>query len=205
MARLTRNEITELKMRLAEWQAPAEMANVVKDATHRLGSINLFNQAGLAFLRDAWIAAEFGNIRQAEQGRLVADTWPDFELKKDGQLEPFEAVEADDPKRRRGNDYRDGIGEVEDDSVEDWIARADQAPAWLETACRKKANKRYGARANLVVYLNLSEYGIRQKEVEKRLVSATEVVKEGFDAIWVLWKNRTYLVWEGGEAKPPSG
>ena len=202
MARLSRDEITDMERRLAEWQTPAEMAALVEDAMHRLGSEDLFNQGGLAFIRDAWIACEFGNKRRAEQVRLVADEWPDFELMKDGQIEPFEAVEADDPERRRGDEYRNTTGEIEDDPVEDWIARAEQASAWLEAACQKKADKHYGARANLVAYLSFTEYGIRQKEVEKCLVSVTEAVKDSFDTVWVLWKKRAYLVWKGGEANP---
>ena len=86
--------------------------------------------------------------------------------------------------------------------MEDWIARVEQAPAWLEAACRNKADKRYGARANLVIYLNLSEYGIRQTEVGSSFLSATSAVKDSFDAVWVLWKERAYLVWKSGKAHP---
>ncbi len=127
--------------------------------------------------------------------RIVPDNWPDFELLVGGRVEAFEAVEADDPERRRGVEYRECIGEVEDDPVEDWIARAEQAPAWLEAACRKKAGKRYSGRANLIIYLNLSEYGIRQAEVEACFPSATEAVKDAFEAAWVPWKKRAYQVW----------
>ena len=176
------------------------MANLVDDAMDRLGSVDLFNQGGLAFLRDAWIAAEFAQIREAGHVRLVADTWPDFELKKNSQIEQFEAVEADAPERRRGDEFRDGIWEIKQDTMEDWIARAEQAPAWLEFACRKKANKRYDPRANLIIYLNLSEHGIRQKEVESSFPTATAAVKNSFDAVWVLWKKQAYLVWKSGEA-----
>ena len=77
----------------------------------------------------------------------------------------------------------------------DWIARAEQAPAWLQAACRKKTNKRYATRTNLVIYLNLSEHGIRQSEVEACFPSATESVKDAFETVWVLWKQRVYQVW----------
>lgn len=199
MPRLTREEIAELERRLIRWQTPEAMSRLVDDTVNHIGSLNLFNQGGLALLRDAWIAAEFGQIRQLEQVRLVADIWPDFELNIDGRVEAFEAVEADDPKRRRGDEYRNSTGRIKQDPVEDWIVRAEQAPAWLEAACRKKADKRYGARANLVVYLNLIEYGIRQKEVERCFPSATAAVKDCFDAVWVLWKKRAYLVWKGAK------
>ena len=200
MPRLTREEITELERRLVHWQTPGAMSRLVDDTMNRIGSKDLFNQGGLALLRDAWIAPKLGRIRQVEQVRLVDDTWPDFELKVDGQIEAFEAVEADDPERRRGDEYLNSTGEMKDDPVEDWIARAEQTPAWLEAACRKKADKHYSTRANLVVYLNLSEYGARQKEVESCLPSATAAVKDSFETVWVLWKKRAYLVWKDGKA-----
>ena len=64
-----------------------------------LGAINLFNQGGLAFLRDAWLAAQFAGKRDAEQVRSLSANWPDFELKIAGRVEAFEAVEADAPER----------------------------------------------------------------------------------------------------------
>ncbi len=195
MKRLAPDEIADLTKRLAEWQTPLAMHGLVEATMNSLGSTNVFNQSGLAFLRDAWIAAEFGEIRNAEKARLVSDNWPDFELLTGGRVEAFEAVEADDPERRRGVEYREGIGKVKDDPVEDWVARAEQAPAWLEAACRKKAGKRYGGRTNLVIYLNLSEFGIRQSEVEACFPSATEAVNDTFEAVWVLWKKRAYQVW----------
>lgn len=205
MPRLDREEIAELKQQLAEWQTPESMSLLLDEIMNQIGSVDLFNQGGLAFLRDAWTAAEFGKIRRAEFVRLVADIWPDFELKLGDQIERFEAVEADDPERRRGDEYRRSIGEIEDDPVEDWVARAEQAPAWLEAACRIKANKRYGADAELVIYLNLSEYGIRQNEVESLFPTATSVVKDSFHAVWVLWKKRAYLVWKNGKAVDERG
>jgi len=195
MKRLARDEIDELTQRLAQWQTPQAMHALIEATMDDLGSTNLFNQSGLAFLRDAWIAAEFGGMRNAEKVRLVSDNWPDFELLVDGRVGAFEAVEADDPNRRRGEEYREGIGEVEDDPVEDWVARAEQTPAWLQAACQKKASKRYGGRVNLVIYLNLSEYGIRQSEVEACFPPATEAVKDAFETVWILWKKRAYRVW----------
>ena len=195
MKRLAPDEIADLTKRLAVWQTPQAMHGLVEATMNSLGSTNVFNQSGLAFLRDAWIAAEFGEMRNAEKAQLVSDNWPDFELLIGGRVEAFEAVEADDPERRRGVEYREGIGKVEDYPVEDWVACAEQAPAWLEAACRKKAGKLYGGRTNLVIYLNLSEFGIRQSEVEACFPSATEAVNDTFEAVWVLWKKRAYQVW----------
>jgi hypothetical protein len=105
------------------------------------------------------------------------------------------------PSDGAGDEYREGIGDVEDDSVEEWAARAEQASAWLEAACRKKLNKLYSARANLVIYLNLNEFGIRQQSVQGCFPAVTEKVKDSFDAVWVLWKEAAYLMWSGGEAQ----
>ncbi len=121
------------------------MSRLVDDTKDQVGSKDFFSQEELAFLRDAWTAAEFDGARQAQHVRVVADIYPDFELRADQQVEAFEAVEADDPKRRRGDEYSESTGEIEDDPVEDWVGRAEQAPTWLATACEKKIGKRYGA------------------------------------------------------------
>lgn len=201
MKRLAPDEIDNLTKRLAEWRTPQAIQGLVESTMNSLGSTSLFNQSGLAFLRDAWIAAKFGSLRNAEKVRLVLDNWPDFELLVAGRVEVFEAVEADDPERRRGVEYRQGNGEVDDGPVDDWIARAEHAPAWLEAACRKKASKHYSARSSLVIYLNLSEFGIRQAEVEACFPSATKAAKNAFEAVWVLWKERAYQVWPSPRAK----
>ena len=207
MARLNPAEIADLKKRYCEWQLPEDLSSRVDATMDRLGSVDLFNQPGLAFVRDAWIAAQFGRCRKANQIRLVGDTWPDFELMIEERIEAFEAVEADDPRRRRGDEYENDTGGATSDRVEDWIARAEQAPVWLEAACTKKVDKRYdkhcGKRANLVIYLNLSEYDIRQKEVESCFASSTSSAKDAFDTVWVLWKERAYLVWNQGRRSAP--
>jgi hypothetical protein len=199
MARLSPDDISRLKRHYAEWRTPEELSLLVDETMDRLGSADLFKQPGLAFVRDAWIAAAFGKRRNADRVRLIDDTWPDFELMIGGQTEAFEAVEADDPQRRRGDEYETNTGRLTPDRVEDWIARAEQASAWLTGACAKKVGKRYAKRENLVIYLNLGEYGIRQKEVEGCFESATAAAKDAFDAVWVLWKERAYLVWRGGD------
>ncbi len=178
------------------------MASRVHDVMILMGSVDLFNQGGLAFLRDAWIAAKFAEKRQAELVRLVAEPWPDFEIRKNGENELFEAVEADDPKRKRGDEIRKSEGQTTHDPVEDWIVRAEQIPLWLKSACQKKADKRYGERVNLIIYLNPGEYGIRQEEIESCFVSATRDAKEDFLCVWILWKARAYLVWENGQPSP---
>jgi hypothetical protein len=193
--RLTKIEIADLKSRLAAWQTPDAICELYIATVERIGTVTLFNQGGLAFLREAWLAAEFGKARKAQNVRLVSDTWPDLELMIDGHVEAFEAVEADDPERERGREYKEDNGEVEMDPIENWIARAEAAPSWIEAACRKKAAKHYGGRANLVIYLNMNEFDVRQTEVVASFPHATQEAKGTFDAVWVLWKERAYRVW----------
>jgi hypothetical protein len=197
--RLTHSEIEKLRFQLAEWQTPEDMWRLANDTGNRIGSTNLFNQSGLAFLRDALTAVEFGKIRKASTVRLVAEAaeWPDFEIEVGGAIEKFEAAEVDDPERRRGDEYRDWVVGLAD-PVADWVARAEQTPAWIAAVCQKKLEKRYGGRPSLIIYLNVSEHGIRQTEIESSFPPATAVAKDHFDAIWILWKSKAYHVWQAG-------
>lgn len=198
MKKLDKAQIASLESDLTIWQSPIKMQAYLDEALHEVGSTVFFNQAGLAFLRDAWTAANFGIARNARQVRLVSDVWPDFELQMGDEIEPFEAVEADDPKRRRGLEFRNFTDEILEDPVEDWIRRAEAAPAWIEKVCQGKAAKSYIAGANLVVYLNMGEYGIRQKQVEASFATSTTSVRSHFHTVWVLWQANAYLVWKEG-------
>jgi hypothetical protein len=87
-------------------------------------------------------------------------------------------VEADDPERRRGEEYANDDGNAK---LAKWSPSqvADRLPNWLSLACQKKAAK-YGARANLVVYLNPSEHGIRHAEVLSAFPAATACAQRQF-------------------------
>lgn len=200
MARLTRTELSGHRAWLSEWRAPADMAAHVAAVNDAMGSADFFRQGGVEFLRDAWLAAEFGRHRQSEAVRLVAEReqWPDFEARGGGVIERVECAEADVPGRRRGDEYRqadsDQLAAV-DDPVEDWIARADQAPATLATTIAVKIGKHYGAQASLLVYLNIGEFGIRQAEIEAALAPAAAPALVHFQRVWILWKARLYGPW----------
>jgi len=200
--RLTKSEISDLQQRLRRWQKPAEMVELAKPVS----SIIFFNQSGLAFLRDAWVAAEFAKARKADLVRLVEDNWPDFELMVGGNIERFEAVEADDPKRRRGLEYtEESIGKVEHDPVENWIARAEAAPRWIAIACERKAAKNYAGIANLVIYLsNSGGYRIGDAEVKASFPAATASIKNLFESVWILWQGEAYKIWSFGVAETTS-
>ena len=110
------------------------------------------------------------------------------------------------PERRRGDEYRQrtarlaaGHQATEDDPVEEWARRAERVPAILHERCVKKAAKQYAGRAGLLVYLNINDYGIRQREIETCFQNATAPAKASFASVWVLWKVQAYHSWEQGE------
>ena len=59
------------------------MAAYVSAVNDAMGSADFFRQGGVEFLRDAWLAAEFGRHRQSSSVRLVPEReqWPDFETR----------------------------------------------------------------------------------------------------------------------------
>lgn len=199
MQRISKQEIEQAKAALAQWQTPEAMLAI----PNPVDSVTFYNQAGLAFLRDAWIAGEFAKARNAEQVRLVSDEWPDFELRIGNAVEAFEAVEADNPERRRGDEYtEEEIDKVRFNPIENWIADAEAAPGWIRRACERKVAKRYAGRAHLVIYLNMSEFGVRQKETEACFFDATQPAHGVFESVWLLWNGKAYEVTSKVKAQP---
>jgi hypothetical protein len=204
MPRLSKSELAAHRAWLSDWRTPADMAAYVSAVNNAMGSAAFFRQSGVEFLRDAWLAAEFGRHQQSSSIRLVAkrEQWPDFEARGGDMIERIECAEADIPGRRRGDEYRDaekrnaGYGlTIVDDPIEDWIARADQVPAALSAVIVAKIGKLYAGRASLLVNLNISEFGIRQAEIEAAMTPAMMPALPHFQRVWILWKTRLYGPW----------
>ena len=202
---LGKAELARHRAWLSDWRTPADMAAYVSAANDAMGSADFFRQGGVGFLRDAWLGAEFGRHRQSASVRLVPEReqWPDFEARGgDGVVERVECAEADVPGRRRGDEYRkaekqntDGDPIVEDDPIDNWIARADQVPTALSAVIATKIEKRYAGSASLLVYLNIGEFGIRQTEIETAMTPAIAPALPHFPRVWILWKARLYGPW----------
>ena len=204
MSRLSKIERAQHRAWLSEWRTPVDMASYVSRINDAVGPVDFFGQGGIAFLRDAWLAAKFGNHRASAAVQLVSDgdQWPDFRANIDGVVESIECVEADFPGRRRGDEYctaaraQTGL-RVVDDPVEDWITRADSVPAALSAAVSKKIGKRYAGCAGLLVYLNISEHGIRRLEIEAAMGPAIAPALPCFQRVWILWNEQLYGPWVG--------
>ena len=78
------------------------------------------------------------------------------------------------------------------DPGENWVRRADAIPGALKSEIQKKKAKSYPESTELFVYLNIGEYGIRQKQIEGciRLLLAEPLVP--FNAIHVRWKEKVF-------------
>lgn len=202
---LARGELESYKATLSEWRSPEEFIRIVDDLMGKVGGLQFFTDTRIGFGRDAWVAAKLSSAFHPEAVRLGPDRWPDCETCTRGHVEQYEITEADVPGRKRGDEYKTAAGrspdapKLESDPVENWVVRADQVPAALEVAAELKAKKGYPKSARLVIYLNIGEYGIRQKEIEAAMAASTASAKDAFSQVWVLWKRRMYLVWNDAE------
>jgi hypothetical protein len=205
MPKLSKLELAQHRAWLSEWRTPSEAAAYATAVNDVMGSADFFRQGGVEFLRDAWLAAEFGRHRQSTSVRLVAerDLWPDFEAQDGGgEIERVECGEADIPDRRRGDEYRvvakrskNGKPNFEHDPKEDWITRADHVPTALATVIANKVGKHYADRVSLLVYLNISEFDIRRAEIEAAMAPAAAPALPYFRRVWILWKAQLYGPW----------
>jgi hypothetical protein len=123
--------------------------------------------------------------------RLTAEQeeWPDGRVQIGEAIINVEITIALAPGRRLGAEYR-FPGKTELDPVEKWVERAALIPGALDNAIARKVKKRYGSPTWLLVYLNISEYGIRQAETEAAIAEIKQRYVGSFAALYVLWKDK---------------
>jgi hypothetical protein len=204
--RLTSTDIERIRAAFREWLAPDAAERESQSVMDGLTGEELFNQPGIEFVREVWAGGRFGAIRGAASVRLISDERPDIELLfSDGSTERYELVEADVHGRKRGLEYREAEragGRVEHWPIEKW-ATPQQAADVLRAAAEKKAakaldlsirGKAYPAGTRLLIYLNISDFGIRQTEIESQFAGAVDPARQWFSSTWILWKLRAYEV-----------
>jgi len=182
-----------------------------RDLMDSMGSDDLFTQASADFITEAWAAAQFAEARKAEAVRLVSsrEQWPDFAIRMpSGTVESWEFTEADEPGRRRGDDFRQaarrraaGVNSLEGISAEQIADEAKDVPAWVRERCKAKVEKHYSGRATLLIYLNWSDFGWHN-EIAHTFLDATSPAKDAFTEIWILWKTGIHRTWRDGIADP---
>jgi hypothetical protein len=186
-------ELHEAHAALARWQSPAEFIECVEKWEAQTPSKVFLGRAG-GFLREAWVLAKFIRQIAVERVRLAdpSEQWPDGYLEIGAATKSLEITEVMEPARRRGDEIKNLGPEIQMDPVQNWVARAEAIPAALNAAIERKAQRRYGSPAMLLVYLNISEYGIRQMQTEQIIAEAKARHAPMFEQIVVLWKEKLY-------------
>jgi len=153
----------------------------------------LFTKPNINFLFDALVLAEFVKLRLVLQVRLagVREEWPDGFIGNPKAFENVEITEIMERGRRRGDEYRRTILDRET-RPDDWRARAVKIPAALEVGIMKKVQKNYGVKPILLVYLNIGDYDLMQKEMKDAIAELKAKYSESFREIWVIWQGVLY-------------
>ncbi len=193
--RLEPLEIKDWEARFQQPMSPHEMIELERRLARVVGSY-FFIQPGLQFQREAFVAGRLGLLSGASSVKLLPDDRPDCELVVSSDVRRYEITEADEPGRRRGDEYRLALEDSDpkpvDDPAEVVLARAAMVPQMLRDAAARKSLRDYGNDCGLVIYLNLSEYDWHRKEIEAAMPEAVSVACFKFREVIVLWKDRLY-------------
>jgi hypothetical protein len=177
-----RNELTR-------WQTPKEFAAKVEELAGPIKSEHLFNDPAAQFLLDAIPIAEFTKLRRTDFVRLSdqRDQWPDGQVGTPKLPVNVEVTEVLEEGRRRGDEYRND-GQAKTSNVEDWRKCAEAIPALLENGIQRKVGKGYDKDFILLVYLNMSTYGVLQKETVEAIANIKAKYAQHFHEICILWQ-----------------
>lgn len=181
---------------LSQWQSPAAFIKRVGEVDSLIESAVLFTKPNINFLFDALVLAEFLKLKRVEQVRLAGarEGWPDGFIGNQKAFENVEITEIMEPGRRRGDEYRRTVenSKPPPDRPDDWRASAAKIPATLEAGIMKKVQKKYGTKPLLLVYLNIGDYGLMQKETKAAIAEQKAKYSESFREIWVIWQGVLY-------------
>jgi hypothetical protein len=174
---------------LERWQTPAEFIAKVAELAEPIKSGELFNLPEMGFLLDAMTLAEFVKFRPTKSVRLVEEKeqWPDGQTGTPQNPINIEITEVLEDGRRRGDEYRN-LRQPQDGTAEAWRKRALAIPEQLEKAIQRKIRKGYAQKCVLLVYLNISNYGILQKEIEAAIAEIKAKYATDFQEICILWQ-----------------
>jgi hypothetical protein len=177
------------RQELAAWQEPTHFVAKVEELAAPVKSESLFNNAAAGFLLDAMVLAEFTKFRSTERVRLVdqREQWPDGQIGTPHKPVNVEVTEVLEEGRRRGDEYRKD-GQPESGTAEDWRERAQAIPGQLEKAIQRKVGKGYAKNCVLLVYVNMSNFGILQEETEAAIAKVKAKYADSFQEICVLWQ-----------------
>ncbi|AWL96807.1 hypothetical protein [Bradyrhizobium ottawaense] len=184
-------KLAEGRKALEAWQTPEQFKAKIDALADAVDSEALFNRNETQFLRDAMTLETFTRYRATEQVRLASanDQWPDGFIGTPKEPVNIEVTEVMEEGRKRGDEYKEGAQPL-DGNAEDWRRRALDIPVQLEKAIKRKKNKGYGKKCKLVIYLNMSNYGVLQKETEAKIAAIKAKYAADFQEICVLWQQK---------------
>lgn len=173
------------------WEDPAALLRQAKRELAAVDHARLFNSSRYEKLREKWCAAVFGigYEKNAAPCRVAVnesqqhlDT--DFFLETAGAEYPFQLVEAMEPERRRGAEYK---AQAKRGSLNFGIDPARgrvEGPDWIANAVKQKAEKNYaGAELlNILVYSNFNAAQLQYRDV----ANAARLHVSGFASAWVI-------------------
>lgn len=174
------------------WRATSEFSNRYW-TIRRLASPRIeFTRREAKWLLEAYLLLKFAKLKHLKRIRLNRNDPPDAYYADHHRVVPIEITEVLEPGRRRGNEYPDDEPRVEDDPVEDWFKRAGSIPGALSDGLNKKKRKKYAAETELLIYLNISEWGIEQTAIEHQIRYTLSLSTEPFSKIHILWKGKLF-------------
>jgi hypothetical protein len=191
MSEVNQEELVAGRTALERWQTPAAFIAKVEELGERVKSDKLFNLTTVKFLLDAMVLAEFVMFRPTENVRLVEqkERWPDGQTGTPQNPIDIEITEVLEDGRRRGDEYRNHQ-QPRDGTAEDWRKRALAIPEQLEKAIKRKISKGYARKCVLVIYLNMGNYGLLQKEVEAAIGKIKAKYADDFHEVCILWQGK---------------
>jgi hypothetical protein len=200
----------EWKTRLAQRQSPKSLIKLVGDLSEAMGDYFVTHNT-MTWAREAHVSARFASAIGASL--VWIDDRPDLGVQMSDSVDRFyEVTEVIEPGRRRNDEYRED--RVRKSAGEDVLRtyqpdNVSSTRSALQHAADKKAKKIGNYATNgcgLVIYLNtdLMVFDEVADELEANLLGDTEVAGSVFNDVWVLWSDRLYHVWSGGNAVPLS-
>jgi hypothetical protein len=209
MRKISDRERAAWKATLGERQSPRTMKRRWNEFHADIGE-EMLVQAGVEFMRDAYVAHRFAEAWSVREVWLVGARRPDFGVRLGERDALYEVTEADWPDRRRGKEYkediiprlRDGTAKVREGSHL-FRMTADQASQLLEAAALDKASGGYDKGCGLVILLQPGSWQSETPKVEAIMSNATQGAKDAFGEVWVHWSDRFYLLWRKGQRTNP--
>jgi hypothetical protein len=189
---LSPEEIQAARVRLSRWQCAEAFRADTEALRERCARQDYFLQSRLKFLHNAHVLAKFARLQSVDQVRLAGhdETWPDGYVVIQNRRLNIE-VTSTHGGRKLGDEYRNPL-DWRFDPWENWEARANAIPKYLDDAIGGKSKKHYSSPCWLVVYLNINEYGIRQNETEQVIAATKARYEAAFVDITVIWKGKLY-------------